>query len=403
MLAGLRVLDCTDERGFLAGKILGDLGADVIKLEPPGGDPARRQGPFLGDVADLERALGWLALNTSKRGITLALERPEGVALLRRLLARADVLLESHAPGYFAERGLGSDLSRDFARLIHCAITPYGQSGPYAAFRGHDLTSVAMGGNAASTGPREGPPLRCTLPTAYLHAAPEAVLGITLALHHRERTGCGQLVDVSLQECQLSTLLGVPARFALDGALPARSGGHVGRTREIWRARDGWVSFGLRGGPARVANLRATVAYMEECAMAPAWLHDQDWSAWDPAAASAAELARVESAFAAFFESKSMRELYEQALARRILLAPCNDARAVLEHPQLRARGLFVTLELPHLDARLEHPAFFALSSRDELRVRRRAPRLGEHNAAVYGEIGVGAEELSALAREGVV
>ncbi len=388
MLAGLRVLDCTDERGFLAGKILGDLGADVIKLEPPGGDPARRRGPFLGEIEDPERALGWLALNTSKRGITLDLEQSSGVALFRRLLARSDVLLESYAPGFFEEHGLASDLSQEFERLIHCAITPYGRTGPHAALRGHDLTLVAMGGNAALTGPREGPPLRCALPTSHLHAAPEAVLGITLALHHRERTGRGQLVDVSLQECQLTTLLGVPARFALDGTLTPRSGGRVGRTREIWRARDGWVSFGLRGGPARVANLCATVAYMHEGGMAPAWLRDFDWSSWDPAAASADQLEQIERAFAVFFEGKSMRELYEEALRRRILLAPCNDARAILEHPQLRERGLFATLELPGLSARLEHPAFFARSSLEELRLRSRAPRLGEHEAEVYPAVG---------------
>lgn len=404
MLGGLRVLDCSDERGFLAGKILGDLGADVIKLEAPQGDPLRRRGPFLGGVEDGERSLAWLSLNTSKRGITLDLARPHGRELFRRLLATCDVLLETWSPDQLRQLGLSVEaLAAELPRLIDCAITPYGRTGPYAELRGHDLSVVAMGGNASSTGPPEGPPLRCTLPTAYLHAAPEAALGITLALHHRERTGRGQLVDVSLQECQLTTLLGAPAAYRLEGRLPRRSGASIGRTREIWRARDGWVSFGLRGGPARVPSLRATVVFMAERALAPAWLGDFDWSAWDPSAASPLLLERMEAALAAFFQSLTRRELYEEALQRGILLAPCNDAAEILAQPQLRARGFFATLELPHLEARLEHPAFFALSAEGGPRLSRPAPRLREHNAEVYAELGVGPAELARLTVEGVV
>jgi benzylsuccinate CoA-transferase BbsE subunit len=142
---------------------------------------------------------------------------------------------------------------------------------------------------------------------------------------------------------------------------------------------------------------------MAEDGMAPDWLRALDWSQYNHNLLSPAEIARLEAAFAAFFATKTRRELFEQALARRIMLAPCNDAREILEQPQLRSRGLFTTLEYPELGARIEHPDFFAKASRSRVGIRRRAPRVGEHNAEVYGELGLDAAALRELAREGVV
>jgi crotonobetainyl-CoA:carnitine CoA-transferase CaiB-like acyl-CoA transferase len=402
MLAGVRVLDLTDESGWLAGKIFGDLGADVIKVEPPGGDHDGRRPPWLHGIADPERSLAWLALNTSKRGITLDLVRPAGCALFLELVARADVLLDCFAPGDLEGWGLGwPRLRRAHPRLVRCAITPFGQSGPHAGWRARDLVVVAMGGNAALTGDPDRPPVRCSMPTSHCHAGPEAVLGVLMALHARETTGRGQLVDVSLHECQLQALLGAPGIHANRPVPPRRGGPRIGRTREIWRARDGWVSFGLRGGPARVPGLRALVAWMQEGGEAPEWLRDYDWERLRPERLEAEELARLEAAFGAFFAGRTRRELYEGALPRRILLAPCNDAAEVLAQRQLRARGLFASIDYPELGASIEHPAFFART--DGVALRRRAPRVGEHNAEVYGALGLGPADLGKLAAEGVI
>jgi crotonobetainyl-CoA:carnitine CoA-transferase CaiB-like acyl-CoA transferase len=410
MLSGLRVLDLADESGFLAGKILGDLGADVVKIEPPGGDRGARRGPFLGQRGDAppdpERSLVWLALNTSKRGITLNLGAPAGRELFERLLAGADVVLETFAPGWLESQHpeLGWERLRAlYPRLVWCAITPFGQSGPRARGGARDLVAVALGGNAWMTGDPERPPVRCSLPSAYYHAAPAAALGIALALRGRQRSGRGDFVDVSLQECQLETLLGGVGSARVLGRVPRRSGARTGRTREIWPARDGYVSFGLRGGPARVPGLVALVAWMDECGQAPDWLRGFDWERYDPERLEPAGLARLEEAFGAFFRSRSRRELYAGALERRILLAPCNDAREVLAQPQLRSRGFFVELEYPELGARIEHPAFFARTEDGAVRLRRRAPRIGEHNAEVYAELGLGPEAQAKLAAEGVL
>lgn len=403
-LDGIRVLDASDESGALAGKILGDLGADVVHVEPPGGDGKARRGPYLGDVPDPERSLAWLALHTSQRGITLDPHGAEGRALWARLVARSDVVLETARPGALDEAGLGWERARrENPRLVWCSITPFGSNGPRAAWLATDLVVVAMGGNAGVTGDPDRPPVRCTMPTAYYHAGPEAVLGILMALYAREDSGQGRHVDVSLQECQLQSLLSGVGQYARHHRLPQRSGGKMGRTREIWPARDGWVTFGLRGGRARIANLEATVQYMDECGMAPDWLKAYDWKAYNHNEIDDAEIARFEETFGAFFASRSMRELYREALARRILLAPCNDAREILEHEQLRDRKFFVTLDYPALGTSIEHPAFFARMAPHGVGVRRRAPRIGEHNAEVYGELGLDEVERKRLTEAGVL
>ena len=260
-----------------------------------------------------------------------------------------------------------------------------------------------MGGNASMTGDADRPPVRCSLPTSYYHAAPEAVLGIIMALTAREDSGRGDFVDISLQECQLASLITGAGQYQKTGKLAQRSGGQLGRTREIWAVKDGWISYGLRGGPARIPNLRATVAYMDECGSAPDWLRDYDWASYSPISASDEELEQLEAAFGAFFRGRTMRELYTEALARRILLAPCNDAREIVEQAQLRARELYVTLDYPELGASIEHPNFFAKASGGGIHIRRRAPRIGEHNAEVYGELGLRAGELADLQAAGVI
>jgi crotonobetainyl-CoA:carnitine CoA-transferase CaiB-like acyl-CoA transferase len=404
VLDGIRILDLSEEPGFLAGKILGDLGADVIKLEPPGGDRFGRRGPYLGEIPDPERSLRWLALNTSKRGLTLALATPRGRELFAQLAERADAVLETAAPGAMEALGLGWETLRARCpRLIWCSLTPFGRTGPHAGYRAHDLVVVAMGGNPSMTGDPDRAPVRCTMPTGYYAACPDAAAGIAMALCARERSGRGQLVDVSMHECQLASLVTAPGSYSLNPQLRGRTGARLGGTREIWRAKDGDVSFGLRGGAARAPSLEATVAWMAEEGMAPGWLREIDWQKYNHNLISPEEIARLEAAFSAFFATKTRRELFEQSLARRIMLAPCNDAREILEQPQLRSRDLFTTIEYPELGARIEHPDFFAKASRGRIGIRRRAPRIGEHNAEIYGELGLDAAALAELARQGVI
>ncbi len=403
MLSGIRVLDLTQEPGFLAGKILAELGADVIKIEPPSGDLSGRRGPFLGGVDDPERSLLWHALNSSKRGITLSLEFERGRALLRELIGVADVLLETFAPGTLDAMNLGyADARAKNSGIVWASITPFGQTGPYAMYRAHDLVAVAMGGNPSMTGDPDRPPIRCSMPTAYYHAGPEAVIGVLTALYARGRSQQGDYIDVSMQEAQLSSLITGAAQYAYTERLGTRSGAVLGRTREIWRAKDGYVSFGLRGGAARIPNLIAAVEYMHENDLAPDWLREYDWSKYNHNTLADAEIARFEAVFTTFFATKTMRELYEEALKRRILLAPCNNAAEIVDQPQLRARDFFVTIET-ELGEDFEIPGFFAKSTARKIGVRRRAPRIGEHNHEVYAELGIDLSELETLQAQEII
>ncbi len=152
-LAGLRVLELTDEKGQFCGKLMGDLGADVIKIEPPGGEATRTVGPFLDDIPHADRSLSFWHYNTSKRGITLNLETEDGRQLFRRLASDADVILETWRPGYLPGLGLGyDDLSASNPGLVMCALTPFGQTGPWRDYATTDLLHMAAGGQMASCG-----------------------------------------------------------------------------------------------------------------------------------------------------------------------------------------------------------------------------------------------------------
>jgi crotonobetainyl-CoA:carnitine CoA-transferase CaiB-like acyl-CoA transferase len=407
-LDGYRILDLTTEPGFLAGKLLAELGADVIKIEPSGGDAARRRGPFVGGRPDPERSVLWLALNTSKRGITLNLDDARGRDIFLRLCRQADAVIESAGPAErtsLVARGLPYETLRAAnPQLVMCSLSAFGQSGPYSTFRASDITAVAMGGNLYPTGNPDRAPLRCSLPVTYYHGGLEAAVAVVFALWGRETTGEGQLVDVSLQEAMMMPNMTSPAQFPLTGFKGGRMGGGFrgGRAafRELWPCADGYVSFALRGGPARIPGLVAMVKYVDEHGMAPDALKRRDWSAYNHNLVTQAEVDEIEAALGAFFRSKTMSELFTAACERNLMLAPANTAREIRASRQLAARDFFVEIEDPGRDIRLTYPGAFAKVEGSVIAVRGPAPRLGEHNAAVYGALGL---DVAALAFAGVI
>jgi benzylsuccinate CoA-transferase BbsE subunit len=407
-LDGYRILDLTSESGFLAGKLLGDLGADVIKIEPRGGDAARRRAPFVGGTADPERSILWLALNTSKRGITLDLDTARGREIFLALCKQSDAVIESAGPAdpqSLAARGLGYETLKAInAKLVVCSISPFGQTGPYSQYRGSDITAVAMGGNMYPTGHPDRAPVRCSLPVAYYHGGIEAAVGVVFALWGRETQGAGQFVDVSLQETMLMPNMTSPTQFPLTGFKGGRVGGGFrgGKAffQELWPCADGYVSFALRGGPARIPGIIAIIKYMDECGMAPDALKERDWSKYNHNIISQAEVDEIQAALAAFFRSKPMAELFAAACDRNLMLAPANTAREILAARQLAAREFFVKLDDPARRVTLTYPGAFAKTSLGNVAVRCPAPTLGQHNRDVYGGLGL---DVDALAAEGVI
>ena len=410
-LDGYRILDLTGEPGFLAGKLLAELGADVIKVEPPAGDPARRRGPFVNGTADPERSLLWLALNTSKRGVTLDLTHARGQAIFLELCRHADAVLDSAGPAdpaSLAARGLSYETLRAaHAPLVVCSLSPFGQSGPYRNYRASDITAVAMGGNLYPTGNPDRAPVRCSLPVSYYHAGIEAAVAVVFALWGRDTQGRGQFIDVSMQEVMTMPNMTSPAQFPLTGAKGQRTGAGFrgGRTvfRELWPCADGYVSFALRGGPARIPGIRALVAYMDEHGMAPDALTHRDWSTYNHNVIPQAEVDDIENAVAAFFSTKTMAELFAAACERSLMLAPANTAREIVASRQLAARQYFVTFDDPGRGIRLTYPGAFAKSTLGGIGVRGPAPRLGEHNRAVYAALGLDEAALTDLRTAGVI
>ena len=220
-----RALDLTDEIGFLSGKILADLGVDVIKVEKPGGDAGRRIGPFWKDIPDPEKSLYWFAYNGNKRGITLNIETGDGRQILGELVKKADFVLESFPPGYMSRKKLGwRSLRKINERTILVSITPFGQKGPYKNFAASDMIAMAMSGMLYLTGDADRPPLNISLPQSYLLAGADGAVGAMLAYYHRERTGKGQHVDVSLQQSSGWFLANAVPTWELAGTNLRRAG-----------------------------------------------------------------------------------------------------------------------------------------------------------------------------------
>ena len=393
-LTGLRVVDLTDETGHLAGRILADLGAEVLKIEPPGGDAARRLGPFIGGEPHPDAGAQWLARNLGKRSVVLDLDAAADRERLQALLREADVLLETCTPAARERLGLGADALRALnPRLVSCSITPYGRSGPKAELRGSDLTALAASGNLFMTGDADRAPVRCSMPVTHYHGAAEAALGVLFALWHRDRTGAGQQVDVALQELMLMPSMTNPAQAWVQGNRGQRSGNfnRVGQTiqQEIWPCKDGFVSFALRGGPARIPGLIAMTKYMDEHGMAPPVLKDRDWTKYNNNLLTQDEVDAIAAPFAAFFKTKTMQELYDAACSRRLMLAPANTEREVLQSRQLAARKFFTErAPSPARRERVRLPSRFA--EFPQARVGERAPTLGDAtgfaNAARFAE-----------------
>lgn len=410
MLAPYRVLDLTDDRGVLCGKILADLGADVIQVEPPHGNPARRIGPFHRDEIDPEGSLFWWAYAANKRSITLDITTADGRALLRRLVETADFLIESGAPGELPALGLGWEaLAAINPALIMVSITPFGQNGPYAAYRATDLVGMAMAGFMYVTGDPDRPPLRVGFPHFWLHGAAAGATGAMVALAHRSLTGLGQHVDVSCQEAVARALANAPATWVVGKTIIRRQGSYrqMGASiymRITWPCKDGFVNFQFSGGAASGPSVNNLVRWMAEEGHGDLYLESLDFAKLGYGAITREMLDRIVPPVERFLMSHTKQELFEGAVARRILLFPVSTPADILADPQLEARRYFQDVTHPALNTPLTVPGPFVDASRTPLGPRRVAPALGEHNTEIYvGELGLTRSELGRLREIGAI
>lgn len=390
MLSSYRVLDLADDRGIFAGRVLGDLGADVIKVEPPWGDPARRVGPFHHDKPGMESSLFWQLYAINKRSVALDVRSPEAREGLLRLVERADFLFESFRPGYMDELGLGYEaLARVNPRLIYVAITPFGQTGPYRGYAATDLTGVALSGFMHLTGDEDRPPVRVTVPQFWTLGAAAGVAGAMVAHHQRLATGRGQYVDVSCQQAAARTLSHAPQYWDLNRVNLRRRGPFrpVGSRamRVNWECADGYVNFIQPGGIVGGRNMAALCEWMDHEGFGDPLLSGTDFAEIGFGQISEELLAAMNGGLGRFFKARTKAQLAAGALERRVLLFPVNDPADVFAYPQLEARRYFQQVESPTGEP-YKTLGLFVRSSARPLSIRRRAPLLGEHTNEVLGE-----------------
>lgn len=389
MLNPYTVIDLTDDRGELASMMLGDLGAEVVKVEPPQGSASRRMAPFLQDGPEPERSLLYFAFNRNKRGVTLDLSSDAGRRALISLTHQADFVIESSRPGEMAELGLGFDtLRKANPRIVYVAITPYGQDGPYADFPASDLTLAAMGGPMSLQGNPDRPPVRLSVPQVWLHASAEAAVG-ALAAHARMlRTGEAQFVDVSAQTAMVWTTLQGMVAHAVQGFDFNRAGGNIQlgtvTVRLVYQCADGYVVV----FPIGAALAKMVTWWVQEGLVPATWTDDEDWAMFhlkilqgQPVAHT---LDEVIDAVSGYVRNKTKNELLEHGLLEGVSIAPVSNMDDLVRFRHLEERGYWLTAPLPD-GQEVQVPGIFARLSDPPMGVRRWAPRLGEHNEEVLG------------------
>ena len=412
LLSPYRVLDLTTERGLLCGQLLGDLGADVIQIEPPGGSPARQLGPFLDDQPHPDRSLYWWAYNRNKRSITLDIDRPEGRDLLKRLVPSAHFVIESFNPGEMAARGLAyDDLAAVNPTLVYTSISPFGQDGPKAAYADADLILMAAGGPLILTGDDDRPPVRLSVPQAYLHASADGAVGALVAHHESVLSGRGQYVDIAAEESVAMATQSYVLAASL-GSVEARrmSGGVKIGPLDIplvWPARDGYIALTFLFGTALGVFSRKLMEYLCERGFCDEATRDKDWIGLGEQLFSGAEpiseFERVLEIVRSFTRSHTKAELLQFAVERGFLMTPITTIEEVVKSPQLESRGYWQSVDHPELGRNFLYPGPFAKFSATPLEYRRRPPTVGEHNREIYAELGIGDAQLADLAAKGIV
>jgi len=405
-LSPYRALDLTNEKGYLCGKILADLGADVIKVEPPDGDPGRNIGPFYHDIPDKEKSLHFFAYNMNKRSMTLNIETREGQEIFKRLVKTADFVIESFAPGYMDKIGLSYLILKGInPRIIMVSITPFGQTGPRKDWKASDIVAIAMGGLSHITGSPDRPPARVGVDQAHVIAGAQAAMGAMIAHYYRKATGKGQYVDTSTQESVVLSALTVPQAWDLARFIWPRAGAFLPRSgkrvRHLWPCKDGYIAWRLFGGGLGVKT-RALVEWMDSEGQANE-LTEVNWEKMDYLTVTPEEFDHWQDLFGKFFKTHTKAELCREALARGIVLFPASTPKDLLGDPQLEARDYWREVEHPELKGTIIYPG--ALYKATEISWRtRRAPLIGEHNDEIYEkELGLPRKTLIILKQTGVI
>ena len=400
-LDDLRVLDLADEKGVYCGKVLAGLGAEVIKIEKPGGDPMRDNGPFYHDIPHRERSLYWWHFNTNKKSITLNLETTDGQEIFKRLTKTADIMVETYDPGYLDDLGLGyEELSKINPGLIMTSITHFGQKGPYRNYKGSDIVDLAMGGFMFPCGHPDTPPLMAFAEQGYHTGSNYGAIASLFALFNRDMTEKGQHIDIPIQTCaafsiEFSNLWYIywgaelPRRGTRHGSNPPGSDlGHISESE------DGYVCTFPGIMP---------IDWMEADGMAE-HLASPEWRERIYARLSPEEEKMFVEVRNRWSKTHTKADLVEGCQNMHIPWTPINTIEDVCHDQQLKHRGFFVEVEHPELGETFTYPGAASKMSGTPWGNPTRAPLIGEHNLEIYEkELGFSKEELALLATGGII
>ena len=401
-LAGIRVIDCSR---ILAGPVctqtLGDLGADVVKIERPGmGDDTRKWGPpFLKDEHgdDTSESAYYLSCNRNKRSVALDVSRPEGREVLLKLLATADVFIENFKVGDMARYGLAWEQLKDrFPRLVYASITGFGQTGPYAPRAGYDFLAQGMGGIMSVTGEEGGEPMKVGVAIADVMTGMHTATAILAALRHRDATGRGQYIDAALLDTQVSWLVNQGLNYLVGGTAPGRLGNaHPNITPyQVFATADGHVILGV-GNDQQFAKF-CRFAGREDVVADPRFATN---------VARVRNRADAVATVAAIMRTRTTREWVDGLEAVGVPCGPVNDIDQVFADPQVRARGMEQRIPGHPLTPEPVPTIAYPLKLSDTpATLRRPPPILGQHTEEVLGrELGLEAAELAKLKESGVI
>jgi len=399
-LAGRRVLELADEKGAYCGKLLADLGADVVKLERPGGDPSRHRPPRISSTSGREESFSFLYMNTSKRGAGLDLRQAEGRRLLAELASGADLVIETFTPGTLEAYDLGYErLRQGNPRLVLTSITGFGQTGPHRGFRSSDVVASALGGAMTVTGDPTDPPVRLAGTQAHIAASTVAAASSLIALLASSQRGEGQHVDVSVQEvvASISHICGI-GKWLDDGIIPKRQGPGL------------FASVPSGAFPCRDGSIYLMVNRPLHWIALARWVHEVtgNQEILDPMfegpSSNRMEYRELLDLFIGDMTSQlGVDEAYREGQSRHIAVTPVQTAAGVAEDPHLAAHGFFAQVDHPTA-GRLRYPGAPYRHTKTPWRMHRPAPTPGQHNREVYcGELGLSEATLRALEAGGVV
>ena len=373
-LDGVKVVDLGHHvAGPYCAKLLADFGAEVIKVERPDGDPARRTPPFFNDEPHPEKSLLFTYLNSNKMGVTLNLKSQKGREILRELVQDADILVESFSPRVMPSLNLDYESLHELnPKLVMVSISSFGQTGPYRDFRAQEIVLYALGGLMYIFGAYDREPLKHALRQAQFRAGTDAASAALIALYRQRATANGQHVDVSIQECIVSALRDVVSNYSYTGAVRRRHPVHRGDLTELRNLSDGYLLTNLTG----MSRWRAMAEFLGDPEML-----DEKFSTPESRQAHADELGRIIDRCLA---GKEKLDVFDAAQKQRFTFGVVQSPEEVMENSQYRARGYFREIPHPELGPVLSPGAPF-LMSRTPWGVRRPSPTLGQHNSELLG------------------